>query len=374
MKKILVVGAGFSGAVVANSLAKTGRYLVEVIDERSHIGGNCHTEKDPKTGIMIHKYGPHIFHTSNQLVWDYVNRFDRFIPFVNRVKSIYNGQVYSLPINLHTINQFYGKAFSPAEAMDWIKEKGDNSIQDPKTFEEQAKKFVGEELYKAFFYGYTKKQWGCEPSDLPASILKRLPVRFSYDDNYYNDRFQGIPENGYSYVIEKILTHEFITVKLNEKFTRESESNNKYHHIFYTGPIDAFFSFRHGRLGYRTVYFKEYRKDGDHQGNPVINYADESVPYTRIHEHKHFTPWQSFDKTVYFEEYSKETSEDDIPYYPKRLEGDLHKLKLYEDEVKQIPEVSFLGRLATYRYLDMHQIIEEALDCAKSYLERDVSV
>ncbi|MCW7493194.1 UDP-galactopyranose mutase [Leptospira sp. 2 VSF19] len=374
MKKILIIGAGFSGAVVANSLAKTGRYSIDVIDERNHIGGNCHTERDKETGIMVHKYGPHIFHTSNKLVWDYVNQFDRFHPFVNRVKSIYNGQVYSLPINLHTINQFYGKALSPGEAIDWIQSKGDKSIQEPKTFEEQAKKFVGEELYKAFFYGYTKKQWGCEPSELPASILKRLPVRFSYDDNYYNDRYQGIPENGYSYVIERILAHDLIRVKLNQKFSGESDIDLDYHHIFYTGPIDAFFSFRHGRLGYRTVYFKDFREEGDHQGNPVINYADESVPYTRIHEHKHFTPWESFDKTIYFEEYSKETTETDIPYYPKRLESDLKKLKLYEEEVRLIQKVSFLGRLATYRYLDMHHIIEEALDCAAKFLESDKSV
>lgn len=372
MKKILIVGAGFSGAVVANTLAKTGNYFIEVMDERNHIGGNCHTERDPETNVMVHKYGPHIFHTSNQKVWDYINSFGTFRPFVNRVKSVYMGKVYSMPINLHTINQFFGKAFSPKEAREWIESKGDSSIEDPKTFEDQAKKFVGEELYKAFFYGYTKKQWGTEPKNLPASILKRLPVRFSYDDNYYNDIYQGIPEAGYSSVIEKLFDHPNIKIHLGKRFLGETDSVSGFDHTFYTGPIDAYFSFRHGRLGYRTVFFKEHRTEGDFQGNPVINYADESTPYTRVHEHKHFTPWESHPKTIYFEEYSKETEAEDIPYYPKRLDGDMKMLQAYEAEVSRLSNVTFLGRLATYRYLDMHHIIEEALDCAEKFISEHI--
>lgn len=371
MKKILIVGAGFSGAVVANTLAKTGKYQIEVVDERNHIGGNCFTERDSVTNVMVHKYGPHIFHTSNEKVWNYVNSFGSFSPFVNRVKSIYKGEVYSMPINLHTINQFYGKAFGPAEAKKWIESQGDVSITDPKTFEEQAKKFVGEKLYKAFFYGYTKKQWGTEPRNLPASILKRLPVRFNYDDNYYNDVFQGIPKEGYTAIIQKMLEHANVQVKLGNHFSGEKDKNSEYHHIFYTGPIDAYFSFRFGRLGYRTVYFKEYRADGDFQGNAVINYAEEEVPYTRVHEHKHFTPWEDHKATIYFEEYSKETEAEDIPYYPKRLEEDMEILKQYESEVQKLTNVTFLGRLATYRYLDMHHIIEEALDSAEKFLAKE---
>lgn len=371
MKKILIVGAGFSGAVVANTLAKTGNYKIKIVDERNHIGGNCHTERDSLTNVMVHKYGPHIFHTSNEKVWNYVNSFGTFRPFVNRVKSIYKGQVYSMPINLHTINQFNAKSFGPEEARKWIESQGDTSISDPKTFEEQAKKFVGEKLYKAFFYGYTKKQWGTEPRNLPASILKRLPVRFNYDDNYYNDVYQGIPVEGYTAIIQKMMEHPNIEVRLGTHFLGENEDNTDYDHVFYTGPIDAYFSFRFGRLGYRTVYFKEYRSDGDFQGNAVINYADEDVPYTRIHEHKHFAPWENHPKTIYFEEYSKETESSDIPYYPKRLEGDLEILKRYESEVSKLERVTFLGRLATYRYLDMHHIIEEALEIAEKFLDHE---
>lgn len=374
MKKILIVGAGFSGAVVANELAKTGKFLVEVVDERDHIGGNCHTERDELTNVMVHKYGPHIFHTSNQKIWDYVNSFGKFQPFVNRVKSVFKDKVYSMPINLHTINQFYGRAFSPAEAKSWIDSLGDQSIAEPQTFEEQAKKFVGEDLYRAFFYGYTKKQWGTEPKNLPASILKRLPVRFNYDDNYYNDKYQGIPIDGYTAIIERMFDHPNISIKLKYHFVYFEKAKEQFDHIFYTGPIDAFFSYRFGRLGYRTVFFKEYRSEGDHQGNPVINFADEEIPYTRVHEHKHFTPWESLEKTIYFEEYSKETEEGDIPFYPKRLEADMAKLKLYESEVSKIKNITFLGRLATYRYLDMHQIIEEAHETADRFLEQDTKL
>lgn len=368
-KKILIVGSGFSGAVVAEQLAKTNQFEIHVVDERSHIAGNCYTERDSETNVMVHKYGPHIFHTSNKEVWEYVNSFVKFQPFVNRVKAVYSENVYSLPINLHTINQFFGKAMSPKEAKEFIEAKGDKSIQEPKNFEEQALKFVGRELYEAFFYGYTKKQWGTEPKNLPASILKRLPVRFNYDDNYYNDIYQGIPEEGYTEIVRKMLEHPNIHVTLNYKFKPIEEELRRYAHIFYTGAIDEFFNYKYGRLSYRTVYFKRYVTEGDFQGNPVINYTEESVPYTRIHEHKHFTPWETHEKTVYFEEYSKETEPQDIPYYPKRLESDLEILAKYQKEADTLKNITFLGRLATYRYLDMHHVIEEALEIAKKFLK-----
>jgi UDP-galactopyranose mutase len=368
--KILIIGSGFSGAVVAYQLAQSNRFSIEVLDERSHIAGNCHTERDFETGVMVHAYGPHIFHTSNKEVWDFVNSFVKFRPFVNRVKSVYQGNVYSLPINLHTINQFFSKAMNPKEAEEFIRSKGDKSIVEPKNFEEQALKFVGKELYEAFFYGYTKKQWGTEPKNLPASILKRLPVRFNYDDNYYNDVYQGIPELGYTEIIRKMLDQPSIKIHLNTKFSYNIEKAKEYEHIFYTGPIDEFFQFKFGRLGYRTVTFQKKIGEGDFQGNPVMNYAESKVPYTRIHEHKHFTPWETHEKTVYFEEYSKETEDSDIPYYPKRLGKDLEILALYQRELEGFSQFTFLGRLATYRYLDMHHIIEEALEIAKKFLEK----
>lgn len=365
MKKYLVIGAGFSGAVVAEQLSKNKENHIVLIDERSHIGGNCYTERDIETNIMIHKYGPHIFHTDNKVVWDYINQFCEMMPFVNRVKSVYAGQVYSLPINLHTINQFFQKCLTPSEAKEFINEISDSSIAEPSNFEEQAMKFIGKDLYQAFFYGYTKKQWGCDPKELSANILKRLPVRFNYDDNYYLSPYQGIPKNGYTEIFERMLEADNIEVHLNTKF--DSNWNiDEYEHIFYTGPIDAFFDYKFGRLSYRTVYFDKYITEGDYQGNAVINYADSNVPYTRVHEHKHFTPWESHSKTVYFKEYSKETTPDDEPYYPKRMADDMSKLKIYQDEASKLKNFTFLGRLATYRYMDMHHVIAEALNIIKS--------
>jgi UDP-galactopyranose mutase len=365
-KRFLVVGAGFSGAVMSEQLASLPNTTIDLIDERPHIGGNCYTEKDTETGITIHKYGPHIFNTDNEAVWNYIRQFCEMVPFVNRVKSIYRDQVYSLPINLHTINQFFGKTFTPDQAKEYIDKLGDKSIVDPENFEEQAIKFIGEGLYKAFFYGYTKKQWGCEPKELPAAILKRLPVRFNYDDNYYVSRFQGIPRNGYTEIFEKMLKHDRIVVKLNTKFDSQFDIS-LYDHVFYTGPVDAFFNYNLGRLSYRTVLFERNEAKGDYQGNAVINYADATVPFTRVHEHKHFTPWESHEKTVFFKEFSKETTGNDIPYYPKRLASDLQLLNKYQNEVAKITNITFLGRLATYRYMDMHNVIAEALQVAQRF-------
>jgi len=367
MKRFLIVGAGFSGAVLANELANNIECTIDVIDERPHIGGNCYTKRDEETGIMVHEYGPHIFNTHRKDIWDYVNGFIELVPYINRVKAVYNGAVYSLPINLHTINQFFGKTFSPDEAKEFIASVADKSIQNPGNFEEQAMKFIGKELYTAFFYGYTKKQWGCEPKELPASILKRLPVRFNYNDNYYHTSYQGIPRDGFTPMFEKLLDHPSINLKLNTKFNSE-QNTAAYNHVFFTGPLDQFFNYKYGRLGYRTVYFQKGVKEGDYQGNAVINYSNEEVPYTRVHEHKHFTPWEQHEKTIYFKEYSKETTEEDVPYYPKRLTPDKEKLDNYRAEAENLRGVSFLGRLATYRYMDMHHVIGEALDYAKMFI------
>lgn len=365
-RKYLIIGAGFSGAVIAEQLAKSAGNSIVVVDERSHIGGNCYTERDEETNVMVHRYGPHIFNTDNTEVWNYIQQFCEMKPFINRVKSIYKGNVYSLPINLHTINQFFGSTLSPKEAKDFINSVADQSIEVPQNFEEQALKFIGKDLYQAFFYGYTKKQWGCEPTDLPASILKRLPVRFNYDDNYYANPFQGIPQDGYTAIFEKMLAAPNIEVNLNKKFDPTWDVS-AYDHVFYSGPIDAYFNFKFGRLSYRTVYFERNVDEGDFQGNAVINYADPEIPFTRVHEHKHFTPWETHEKTVYFKEYSKETDIDDVPYYPKRLKSDLDILEQYENEVNKLTNTTFIGRLATYKYMDMHHVIAEALRVAQKH-------
>ena len=361
----VIVGAGFSGAVLARVLVEKLDCRVTILEERSHVAGNCHTERDAATGVMIHKYGPHIFNTSFEHVWKYVNRFGVFRPWINRVKAVTSRGVFSLPINLHTINQYYEKTFTPAEARAFIASVGDKMIGEPKNFEEQARKFIGRDLYETFFYGYTRKQWGCEPRELSAAILKRLPVRFNYDDNYYNSTFQGIPEDGYTAVMEKILNHPAIEVKLNTRF--DPKDPREADHLFFTGPLDAYFDYSLGRLSYRTVTFERGEAAGDFQGNAVLNYPDPDLPFTRIHEHKHFTPWETHARTTYFREYSKETQPGDAPYYPKRLEADLRLLREYRDLATREHGISFLGRLATYRYLNMDKVIAEALAFGEAF-------
>ena len=365
--RYLIIGSGFSGCVLANSLVQNLDCKIDIWDERSHLGGNCHTSRDEGTGVMVHRYGPHIFNTDKKEIWDFVNSFVEFKPYVHRVKAQSKGKTYSLPINLFTINQFFNKNFSPAEAREFLATLGDKSITDPQNFEEQALHFIGADLYKAFFYGYTKKQWGCEPKELPASILKRIPVRFNYDDNYHTHSYTGIPVDGYTAVMEKMIDLPGIELSLNKKFTAKTDVG-EYDHVFYTGPLDAYFDYCYGRLGYRTVTFEKFYAEGDYQGLSQMNYCDEEVPYTRIVEHKHFTPWEQHDKTVYFKEFSKETSEDDLPYYPKRLEADKELLNKYRKKAEERSSVSFLGRLATYRYMDMHHVIGEAMEFSKKFI------
>jgi UDP-galactopyranose mutase len=305
--------------VIARLFAEAG-HRVLVVDERPHIAGNCFTERDDATGVMVHRYGPHIFHTSDEEVWRYVQRFTEMRPYVNRVKAVAQGRVYTLPINLLTINQFFGKTFSPAEARAFLAAAGRTDIAEPRTFEEQGLRFVGDALYRAFFHGYTRKQWGMEPSALPASILKRLPIRFNYDDNYFSHVHQGMPADGYTTMVARILDHPSIEIRLSAPFEAQQEA---WDHVFWSGAIDRWFNYRAGRLGYRTLTFERVEAEGDVQGTAVMNYCDEDVPYTRIAEHKYFAPWEQdgFRRSVAFVEYSRACGVDDVPYYPIRLAG-----------------------------------------------------
>jgi len=370
--KFLMVGAGLSGAVIGRHLAEAG-HEVTVVDSRSHIGGNCYTERDPDTGVMVHIYGPHIFHTDDAEVWDYVNGFETFLPYKNRVKTTSRDPegelgVFSLPVNLHTINQFFRKTLRPDEARDFIvNEQADTTIADPQTFEEQAMRFVGRDLYEAFFKGYTMKQWGCHPSELPASILKRLPVRFNYDDNYFFHKFQGMPENGYTAMIARILDHPGITVQLETVFDRAQAGD--YDHVFYSGPLDGWFDYELGRLGYRTLDFERFTYEGDYQGCAVMNYGEVEVPYTRITEHKHFAPWESHEGSVLYREFSRAAEPEDIPYYPIRQVEEKALLSDYVKLAEDTSGVTFVGRLGTYRYLDMDVTIREALDTARGFVQ-----
>ncbi|MGH8538911.1 MAG: UDP-galactopyranose mutase [Stenotrophobium sp.] len=357
----IIVGAGFSGAVIARELAEAG-YSIAIYDRRSHVAGNCHTERDPDTGVMVHVYGPHIFHTDHERVWAYINKYVRMMPYVNRVKAVSNGRVYSLPINLHTINQFFGKTLSPREAEAFLRNQADLSIAEPSNFEEQALRFVGADLYQAFLEGYTRKQWGISPAELPASILRRLPVRFNYDDNYYSHRYQGMPEQGYSSAVEKILDHPLISLHLETEMF--AGCGNSEAHVIWSGPLDAWFGYARGRLGYRTLDFERLVGSGDFQGNAVINYCDADIPYTRVTEHKYFSPWETHEGTVVYHEFSRACEPDDEPYYPIRLINDRQRLSGYLALARQQTGVTFVGRLGTYRYLDMDVTIKEALETA----------
>lgn len=362
--KFLMVGAGLSGAVIGRRMAEAG-HAVTVIDSRDHVAGNCHTERDEDTGVMVHVYGPHIFHTDDEEVWDYVNGFTRFMPYKNRVKSTTQGQVFSLPVNLHTINQYFGKTMRPDEAKAFIEEQADTSIDDPQTFEEQALRFVGPDLYEAFFKGYTEKQWGCSPTELPASILKRLPVRFNYDDNYFFHRFQGMPEDGYTKMVAAILDHPGIELRLSTPFDPAMKQDHD--HVVWSGPLDGYFGYDLGRLGYRTLDFERFTAEGDWQGCAVMNYGDPDVPFTRITEHKHFSPWESHEGSVLYREFSRACGPDDIPYYPIRMVHEKALLADYVARAESETGVTFVGRLGTYRYLDMDVTIREAMDTATAF-------
>ncbi len=366
IKNILIVGAGFTGAVIARELAEQG-HKVRVIDSREHVAGNCFSERDKKTGIMVHIYGPHIFHTDNEEVWEYINRFTEMMPYINRVKTTVYGKVFSLPINLHTINQFFNKTCSPKEARDLIENKSDQSILDPITFEEQALRFVGRELYEAFFKGYTVKQWGMSPSELPASILKRLPVRFNYDDNYFSHKYQGMPRDGYTPIVANILNHHNITVELEHEY--QEVDREGVDHLFFTGPIDSWYGYKFGRLGYRTLDFEKFHTEDDFQGTAVMNYGEENIPFTRITDHKYFAPWEQHVGSVCYREFSRACTPDDTPYYPIRQMGEMELLNKYLTLAETEKNISFAGRLGTYRYLDMDVTIAEALNMARIYLE-----
>ncbi len=366
--RFAIVGAGFSGAVVARELAEAG-HLANVFDTRDHVAGNCHTARH-ETGVMVHTYGPHIFHTQHEHVWQYINRFGEMMPYRHKVKAISHDTMYSLPVNLKTINQFFDQDFDAQQAEDFIQSKADTTITNPVSFEDQGLRFVGRELYDAFFAGYTAKQWGVDPKELPASILARLPVRFNDDDSYFNHPYQAIPKDGYTPIVTAILNHPSIKVHLSTRFDPSSHSEfGEFDHVVWTGPIDAFFNFEFGRLGYRTLDFVPEISDGDYQGHPVVNYCDVDVPYTRITEHKHFAPWEDHARTVVYREFSRICGETDTPYYPIRLVKEKEQLLNYVKRARGAKGVTFIGRLATYRYLDMDVTIHEALLASKAMLE-----
>ncbi|MFL0410635.1 UDP-galactopyranose mutase [Microbacterium paludicola] len=368
---LLVVGSGFFGLTIAERAAEAGR-KVTVIDRRHHIGGNAYSENEPTTGIEVHRYGAHLFHTSNPSVWEYVNRFTTFTNYVHRVYSTHKGQVYALPVNLHTINQFFNAAYTPDEARALVKEQaGEFDVKTAANFEEKGIALVGRPLFEAFFAHYTAKQWQTSPEKLSGDIISRLPVRYNYDNRYFNDTWEGLPTDGYTAWIERMADHPNIDVKLNVDFFDESQPLNKKAlvgqvPIVYTGPVDRYFDFAEGELAWRTLDFEEEVLNvGDFQGTSVMNYPDADVPYTRIHEFKHFHPERKDvypdDKTVIMREFSRFATREDEPYYPVNSTDDRSGLLAYRELQKGEKDVFFGGRLGTYQYLDMHMAIGSAL-------------
>jgi UDP-galactopyranose mutase len=363
---LVVVGSGFFGLTIAERAATELGLSVLVLDRRHHMGGNAYSEADPETGIEVHTYGAHLFHTSNERVWEYVNRFTAFTGYQHRVFTNFENRIYPMPINLATICTYFGRALSPTEARALVAEQAKE--YDPASaanLEEKGISLIGRPLYEAFIRGYTMKQWQTDPKELPPEIISRLPVRYNFDNRYFNDTYEGLPVDGYTAWLERMADHPNIEIRLNTDFFDHRTELVGQVPIVYTGPVDRYFDFSQGRLGWRTLDFeREVLSDvGDYQGTPVMNYADEDVPFTRIHEFRHFHPERDYpaDKTVIMREYSRFAENDDEPYYPINTPEDRARLLAYRDLADREPGVLFGGRLGTYKYLDMHMAIGSAL-------------
>ncbi|MBO5349935.1 MAG: UDP-galactopyranose mutase [Clostridia bacterium] len=361
----LIVGAGLFGSIFAYEANKKGKRCL-VIDKRNHIGGNIYTEKIED--INVHKYGAHIFHTSNKEVWEYINQFAEFNRYTNSPIANYKGEIYNLPFNMNTFNKLWD-VITPDEAKAKIEEEKECCrVDNPKNLEEQAINLVGKTIYEKLVKGYTEKQWGQKATELPSFIIKRLPVRFTYDNNYFNDKYQGIPIGGYTQIVEKML--DGIEVRLNcDYFENKEELENIAQKIIFTGPIDKFYNYKFGELEYRSLKFESEILDTDNfQGNAVVNYTEYEVPYTRIIEHKHFEYGTQL-KTVITKEYPDSWNQEKEAYYPINNDKNNELYNKYKELSEKSTNVIFGGRLGQYKYFDMHKVIEEALNTVKKEFE-----
>ena len=359
---VIIVGSGFFGATIAEKITDELNLKVAVLEKRSHIGGNSYSVIEEETQIEYHKYGSHIFHTNNKKVWDYCNRFTNFNNYRHKVLTVHKNKIYSMPINLSTINQFYEKNLNPEQAETFMKTIV-NEVNQEDNFESKAISLIGRDLYEAFIKGYTLKQWQMDPRELPSTIISRLPVRFNYNTEYFDDFYQGIPLDGYTAWIKKLLSKSKVFLNLDYFEVKDSISKEKL--IIYTGPIDKYFNYKFGELTWRTLDFElETHLTNDYQGLSVMNYADLDVNYTRIHEFKHLHPERTYaeNKTLIMKEYSRFANTKDEPYYPVNSKSDREKLNKYRELIKQEKNVLFGGRLGSYQYLDMHMAIASALN------------
>ena len=365
MTDLVVVGSGFFGLTVAQQAADQLGLKVKVLERRNHIGGNAYSEFDSETGIEIHKYGSHLFHTSNERVWEYVNRFTAFNDYKHLVWAKHNGDLYPMPINLDTINKFFNKTFDSDQARDFIQGQADeNRASSAGNLEERAIALVGQPLYEAFIKGYTEKQWQTDPKLLPADVINRLPMRFTTEHRYFNDKYEGLPLAGYTAWLENMANHPNIEVSLSQDFFDCKSELVGQVPVVYTGPIDRYFDYEFGELGWRTLDFEsEVVETGDFQNTSVVNYSDLDVPFTRIHEYRHLHPEREYqDESTYISrEYSRFASKEDEPYYPVNTDADREKLNQYRALIDNEEIVWFGGRLGSYQYLDMHMAIASAL-------------
>jgi UDP-galactopyranose mutase len=356
---LIVVGAGFFGATIAEQAAAAG-FRVAVIERRDHIGGNAFSYIDDATSVEVHKYGPHVFHTNSREIFDYLSRFTAWVPYEQRTWTTARGRVYPLPINLATISLFNNRLMSPAEARAWVGTTA-GEIADPKNLEEKAISLIGRPLYEAFIRGYTMKQWQTDPTELPADIITRLPVRYTFDNRYFDDAYQFMPRDGYTPIFANMLASPNIQIHLGCDWLQVRPASLGAP-VVYSGPIDRYFDYRLGKLGWRTIDLQLETHPGDFQGCPVMNYADPEVPWTRISEFKHFQPQRHYGpQTLIAREFSRAATAADEPYYPVNLADDKRLYRQYRELAAAETDVLFGGRLGTYRYLDMHQAIGAAL-------------
>jgi UDP-galactopyranose mutase len=365
MTDLVVVGSGFYGLTVAQQAADQLGLKVKIIERRNHIGGNAYSEFDPETGIEVHKYGSHLFHTSNERVWEYVNRFTSFNDYKHLVWAKHGDDLYPMPINLDTINMFFNNNFDSEQAQEFIQgQVHEDQASSANNLEERAIALIGQPLYEAFIKGYTEKQWQTDPKLLPADVINRLPMRFTTEHRYFNDKYEGLPLAGYTAWLENMATHQNIELSLNEDFFNAKSELVGHVPIVYTGPIDRYFNYEFGELGWRTLDFEsEIVGTGDYQNTSVVNYSDLDVPFTRIHEYRHLHPERDYqkDSTYISREYSRFASRNDEPYYPVNTDADREKLIKYRTLIEKENGVWFGGRLGSYQYLDMHMAIASAL-------------
>jgi UDP-galactopyranose mutase len=366
-KKIVIVGSGLFGLTIAHKIATEVKTEVVVLEKRDHIGGNAWSEIDKPTGIEIHKYGTHLFHTSNEEVWSFVNQFSSFNGYRHTVWANHKNNFFSLPINLSTMSQFYGEAFSPDQARERLLSETKNfSDLQGNSFEDAALTALGKPLYEAFIKGYTKKQWATDPRNLPSDVFGRLPIRFNFNNAYFNDKYQGLPTDGYFNLIKKLASNPLIKIETGVDFFQHRTKESRPDILIYSGPLDEYFAYKYGRLTWRTLDFEIERLEvDDYQGASVVNYSDEEVPFTRIHEFKHLHPERSHvgQSTVIMKEYSRMSEVNDEPYYPVNSTMDRDALKAYRMSSQAETNVIFGGRLGSYQYLDMHMAIASGLRC-----------